>query len=874
MRWLRIVRARMVGLWRRDAIADEIREELRFHMEMRTEEYELRGLSPEAARRQARRRVGNLAVHQDEGYDIRGGGMMETILQDIRYSVRLLLKQRGFALVAVITLAIAIGAVTAVVSVIDAAILRPLPYPHPEQLVDVSVAVSMPDGRDRNMGPSIDDIRGWLAFDDVISAVAASRQVFYGRLIAGEQPERVQITEATEGLLTLYGVAPLHGRDLRRDDTLPGAEPVVLLGYGYWQRRFGGDPAVVGQALRFDDEVATIIGVLPPHFGETEVLQALRTPTDRLAARGTGTDVEARLVPGVTPEQAAERLLARIDEMFGENTNRPAAVQLTSVLERTTGRRWGTVTVLSGSVALILVLACVNVAGLQLARGAVRGAELAVRASLGAGRGRLVRQLMIENGVLALVGALVGLFFAWVSLDALVANLPLSLPSTRPVGLNLLVLAISMVVVVGTTMLFGAAPAWRLSHVAGGRSLAGGGRLQGRPLPRRASQLLIAVEVGLAVVLVVGAVLMLRSFDRVMSVDIGIDPASFLTVEAFPLVTDATVQAAYYSDLVRELRLLPGIEAVGAIDHLPMAGHSSVAFFEVGGEPASLEIRSVLPGYAKAMAIPVIAGRLITDADLRGGARVAMINEAAAAEMFPNSDAVGQTFQRVNFEEGERVLEPWEVIGIIGDVRHNGPLYAPRPELFLPVRSSDSMPRSPLGMTVVVRPSAGTEELAQRLRTTAEGLGTPVVVERIRTGEDWLAGRIVTPRQRTVLLSLLGGLGLLLALVGVFGLTAYAVARRTREIGVRMTFGARPGQVVGTIVRDSAIPVAGGIALGLLGAYYATRVIESFLYETAPTEPMSFIAVAVILAITGCLAAWIPARRAARVDPVTALGID
>jgi predicted permease len=530
------------------------------------------------------------------------------------------------------------------------------------------------------------------------------------------------------------------------------------------------------------------------------------------------------------------------------------------------------VVVLTGAVAFILLLACVNVAGLQLARGSTRHAELAVRASLGAGRGRLLRQLMIENVVLAAAGALLGLALAWASLDVLVANLWVSLPSNAPVTLNTTVLAACAAVTLATAILFGLVPALRLSRVRVGAALTRAGGRDTTSLSRRSSQLLMAAEIALAVVLVVGAALMLRSFARVLSVDVGFDPDAIVTMEVVPVATDAATHQQYYSALVRDLRLIPGVEAVGAVDFLPLGGGSSFSGVRVGEESHFVETRSVLPGYVEALGIPVVAGRTLTDNDHHAGARVAMLNESVAREMFPDGSAVGRSFTRQTIDDqGNRIDVDWEVIGVISGVRHNSPMRDGGNEIFFPYEASASDAEQGRGLAVVVRPGEYIPDLVNRLRETAEAVGPRVLVESVRTGSDHLADRIVTPRRRTVLLSLLGGLGLALALVGVFGLTAYTVARRTREIGVRMAFGARPNQEVGRIVRDAALPVAVGVIVGLLGAIAATRVIESFLFETAPTDPLTFAVVAVVLALAGCVAAWIPARRAVRIDPVAAL---
>jgi predicted permease len=529
------------------------------------------------------------------------------------------------------------------------------------------------------------------------------------------------------------------------------------------------------------------------------------------------------------------------------------------------------VNIIAGAVALILLIACVNVAGLLVARGAARQSELAVRAALGAGRGRIVRQLLTENVMLAAAGGAVGLLLAWLSLDAIVANLPMSLPSNSLITLNLNVLGATAALLVPTAMLFGLAPALRLSRVRLGSALARGGRQGTSSLSRRGSQLLIAAEVTLAVVLVMGAGLMLRSFARISAVDLGFNPAGLVTMEVLPLDDNPAVHKSYYAALLDRLRTTPGVAAVGLVDNFALGGGTAYTSLNAEGKSVSSSVFDVLPGYFETIGATLRDGRLLTDVDYASGFRGVVVNEAAARLMFPDGPAVGRQFTR------SRETETWTVPGVIADLRHGGPLRPPTRDMdasqvFFPLepQAGDLIQ----AMMIVVRPDGQVPNLAEQLRSAAQAIGPRVLVERIRSGDDWFGDRVITPRRRTVLLGLLGGLGLVLTLVGVFGMTAYAVARRTTEIGVRMAFGARPGQVVGTMVRDSAIPIVVGTALGLGAAVMATRVIQTFLFETTPTDALTFAAVAITLTGTGCLAALIPALRASKVDPVTTLRAD
>lgn len=796
---------------------------------------------------------------------------MGALPQDIRYGIRQLLRQRGSSIVAVLTLGLGIGASTAIFSVVDAVILRPLPYPDPEQLVTVEVAITEPDGRVSRPTASMADMRLWQQADDVFAKVAGWGSAFRGRIVEGPEPERIEVSEFTEDYLSLHGVTLVIGRGFTFEDTQFGAPSVVLLGYGHWQSRFAGRRNVIGETLRLDDGVATIIGVLPASVdAQIPVARPLQIPSQEFGWRGTGrVAVYARLQPGVTVEQASERLSARMaGERLPDGSIRPVRVLVRSRLESAVSRSQLTVNVIAAAVGLILLIACVNVASLLLARGAARQSELAVRASLGARRVRLIRQLLTEGVVLALVGGVVGVFLSWLSLDAIVANIPLSLPPDSPVTLNVRVLAATAALLVLTVLIFGLVPAVRLSHVRIVSALAHGGRQPGSSLSRRGGQCFIAAEVALAVVLVIAAGLMLRSFARLSAVDLGFNPDGLITMEVLPLERDPAVHKAYYSALLGRLRTIAGVESAGLVDNFPLAGGSSYTELRGSGEDVFASVFETLPGYFETIGIRLREGRLPTDADYAAGFRGTVINESAARALFPDGPAVGRQFTSAAGND----RDPWTVLAVIADLRHGGPL-DPRsenfPQIFFPLQPTESDMNE--AMMVVLRPSGRIPALVERVCQTAQSIGPRVLVERIRTARDWFGDRVITPRRRTVLLGLLGGLGLALALVGIFGMTAYAVSRRTAEIGVRMAFGARPGQVVKTIVRDAAVPIVIGTALGLGGAALVTRVIKSFLFETTPTDTVTFAAVALTLVATGCLAAFVPAMRAARVDPVATL---
>lgn len=836
---------------------------------MRAEDYERAGTPAPAAMARAKRRFGNLTLWQDHGYDVRGGGLIETVIQDLRYGARLLLRQPGFSLVAILTLALGIGVTTAITSVIDAALLHPLPYPRPEELVHLTVSEPKPDRPSpARYGLSAVDVQTIRAAANRPVDVAMWRSTFNPLVADGPEPERVRGYEIDGHYLGLFGIVPHRGRLIQDADTRDGANPVAVIGYGFWERRFGGRDDAIGQKLRLDNKSYEVVGVLPRGFyRNTAIWLPLQVPPTLFGKRGSGISTYARLRPGVTLDQASGRLTSMVS---GTNLDGvpPAAgwfVYVESLLARNGAGYWTTGKILAGAAGLILLIACVNVAGLLLARGATRMHEVAIRASIGAGRGRLVRQLLTESLLLAAAGAVLGVLVAWWTLDALVTNIPLPVSTNAPATLNARVLGVSLILTFVTGVLFGLAPALRLSRVRVSGALARGSRRTGAGLSRRSGHWLIGVEIALALVLVSGAALMLKSFSRVMSVEIGFEPESFLTLQASPAEVKAPVFVDYYTNLIESIRAWPDVEAAGAANDIPLMGRFMFGSMTTDtGRNVGATKRQMLPGYLEALGLSPVQGRFPNVSDYTSERRVVVINQRAAKRLFPDGTAAGRTITL----DKDRM----EIIGVAPDIKNEGAIptmVGDFNEVFAMYHPAAASRPDPL--VVVVRPRPNAAGLAERLLHAARSAGPRAIVDRVRPGSDLLDDVVVTPRRRTVLLTLLGSLGLLLTLIGVFGMTAYAVARRTQEIGVRMAFGATPADVVCEMIRDAAWPVALGIAAGLAGAWAATRVIKTFLFQTTPTDAATFVSAAVLLALAALLAVWIPSRRAARVDPVTSL---
>ena len=789
-------------------------------------------------------------------------------MQDVRNGVRQLVRQRGSSLVAVVTLALGIGLSTALFSVIYATLLRPLPYANPQQLVDVSPHVLYPDGSFGSLTPSMEDMRTWQEAGDVFSLVAGTGSAFRGRILDGAEPERLKVTYFTEHYLSMYGVTPLIGRDFTRADCERAAPAIALLGYGFWQSRYGGRSDAIGMTIRLDEEVATIVGVLPSWFNATtQVSQPLRVPVSEYSSRGTGrVSVEARLLPGISLEEASARISARTKPSNG--SPRARAV-VTSQFAALTERYRTTVNVFIGAVALIVVLAGVNVAGLLLARGAARQRELDVRASLGASRGRLVRQLLTESVILAIPAGLIGVVLAWLSLDAVVLNIPLRLPSHAPVTLNLPVLAATTTLLLLTAVVAGLLPALRLSRANAGSVMVRANRQMGSALSRRGGQVLIASEIALAVVLVTGAGLMLRTFVRISAVDLGFNPENLITMDVMPVAPSPGAHQQYYTALVEHLRTMPGVSSASLVDNFVLADSTTYTDISVKPLETFSTVFEVMPGYLETIGARLRAGRFLTDADYVSQFRGVVINESAARALFAGAPPVGRELTRA----GSRL--PWVVVGVIADLRHKGPVNTnpqDKSQVFFPYRPTKWSVAS--DMTIVVRHSGEAGGLVDQMQRVARSIGPRTIIDDISTADELFTERVITPRRRMVLLTLLGALGLVLALVGVSGTTAYAVTRRTPEIGVRLAVGARPSQVVGAIVRDSAAPILVGTAIGLIGAALMTRAIEGFLFDTSPTDPATLATVAVVLIVAGTLAALAPALRAATIDPVVTLRVE
>jgi predicted permease len=650
------------------------------------------------------------------------------------------------------------------------------------------------------------------------------------------------------------------------DDERLGAPLVALLGYRYWQSHYNGDPDIVGKTIRFSADAATIVGVLGDDQSPApdKILMPLQATPDRRGARQYA--VYARLRDGVTLAQAQHDTDALLAGLAASPLYAHLGTTITRRYDSETASRRPTMNVLFGAVGFVLLIACVNVASLQLARGSTRNVEFAIRSSLGAGRIRLVRQLIVESLVLSLIGCALGCLVAWLTLGTIVANLPMYLPSAVRITITWPALLAAAAVALVSGVAFGLMPAFRssrsdLTRVLGRATRAGHGALS-----RTAGRVLITIEIAAAVILLVGATLMVVSFARLADVPLGFDTDRFVTIEATPIDDRSDAYRAYYASLLERIRALPGVDSAGGTNMLPLGGSYSFGQVETAHGKRGVILSQATPGYFETLDITLRAGRLPQGRDF-DDANWVVFSENAATSLFPNEPAVGQSV---------RIADTWRtVIGVVGDVKDQGAvrvLKAPGTYTSFQTAPDRTLSGRDIGQPMIVVAHAAVMDGAfmDALRRAASE-AAPSVIRAVRPSHEWWSDNVVTPRQRTVLLSILGGLGLLLALVGVFGVTSFSISRRTAEIGVRTAFGATGGHIIRMVMRDTWLPIAGGLALGLAGAAYLSKLIESFLFQTTSRDPPSFAAAAVILAMCGLAAAWLPARRAAQIDPVAAL---
>lgn len=794
--------------------------------------------------------------------------------QDVRYAFRALGRAPGFTIVVMVILAVGIGANVAMFSILDTAMLRPLPYSHPERLV---LARTTFDGRP-NWTSSAPDYFDWRDMSTSFEQLAASWGFTRNHTITGgEEPEQIPGIIVSVNFFPALGVSPLRGRGFGPDEALEGAPNVAIISHGYWQRRFGGSAEALGTTLTIDGFPHEVIGVMPAGFRfyyDVDVWRPMRPDSDFIGARRFHNWLLlGRLNAGVTMEQAQSEVDVISAQLEAEypDSNEGKALLLTSLPEAMVeGYRQGLL-MLMAAVALVLLIACGNVAGLMLARGSARRSELSVRAALGASSARLIRQLLTESLVMALVGGVAGTLLASWLQPFFLQLLAVDPPAGSSTALRTSVLFFAVVVSVATGVLSGIVPAIRTSRSdliddlkSGVRSTDAGGT--------RFRSGLVVVQVALSIVLLVGAGLLVRSLAGVMAVDIGFDASDLLTAEIRLPSTDyadAERRIQFYTNLVESVNAIPGVEGAALINQLPIRNPGNNIYVHDEEYPPldpseirSAFIRSVLPGYFETMDISTLSGRVIEATDVSGGPPVLVISQTMADSIFPGRDPIGR---RAVIDFGEPVS--FEVIGVVEDVKMTS-LLAMTP---FPTMYASYLQVPYLNMGIAVRTAVEPQSIAGSLRNTVWDLDPDIPVADVRTMEDVIAGTLVARRVRTVALALFSGVALLLAAVGLYGVLAFWVTRRRHEIGIRVALGANSADVVEMILKRGIMLVVIGLVLGLVGAFGATRLLEDMLFNVDPIDPATFALVSLFFTIVAIIACLLPAWRALRVDPVIAL---
>jgi putative ABC transport system permease protein len=886
MRWLNVLAARVRALWRREAVIRDIDEEMRLHLELETEANVERGMSPAEARLAATRSFGNFDRARDDAYVVRGGGLMETFWQDVRYGARVLAKHKGFTAVAVLTLALGIGANTAIFSVVNELLLRPLPYRDAGRLImlwEVS-----PEGRRQN-STSRANFSAWRDQSKSFEGMAAFSDQRVG-LTGGGEPEEVAVQLATPELFGILGVEPVLGRVLTEEDGRAGAGGVVL-SYGLWQRRYGGDPKIIGKPVILNGGPVNVVGVMPAGFQwhirqksgtgrPAEIWAVLSMPEQGEEGsnwRGRFLSVVARLKPGVTAEQA-DAELKTIESRLSQDSpqyNKSWGAEAVPLRDQFVGNVRPALWILLGAVGFVLLIACANVANLLLSRAAAREKEMALRTALGARRSRIVRQLLTESVLLALVGSALGLGLAYWGIQALVAISPRDLVNLQGVGLNLTVLGWTLAVSLLTGLVFGVAPALEATRVDLNDSLKEGGKGAGGQSARSRGlrSALVVAEVALALVLLASAGLMVKSFGRLRQINTGFDTENVLTmVLRLPgaKYKEDPQYIAFFNQALERIRALPGVTSAGMVNYLPLyGGLGSATDFVIAGLPAPppgeepvANVRVADSGYFGAMRIPLLRGRNFTDYENAEARHVVLVSRSLADKYFPGGDALGK---RVTVNMSDKPV-PTEIVGVVGDVRYDSLTEEAEPTVYMPVPELTYA-----FMTFAIRTTGDPAEITPAVRRELGALDPDQPISDVRTMNQVMADTVARARFNTLLLGLFAGLATLLAAVGIFGVMNYAVTLRTREIGLRMALGAQPGRVLMLVLRQGLLLTLIGIGIGLAGALALTRLMSGLLFGVGATDPATYASIVVLLAVVSLVACYIPARRATRVDPLIAL---
>ncbi len=807
--------------------------------------------------------------------------MMTNLWQDLHYGVRMLRKHPSFSLIAILTLALGIGANTAIFSIVNAVLLRPLAYQEPARLVNVQ---ERGEGGGIGSPPSYPNFVDWRAQNTALASIVAVRQNESFNFTGTGEPERLQGRIVSSEFLATLGIKPLVGRDFLAEEDRAGATPTVILSYGFWQRRFGNDPNIIGKQLTLNLQSYTVIGVTPAHFqygADADVTVPFGLSTQRFKIRGSdpGTDVVARMKPNVSLQQAEADLnliAARLEQQYPA-TNKGRRVLLTPLHESVVGNVRQPLLILLGAVGLVLLIACANVANLLLVRASARQKEMAVRVALGASRATLVRQLLTESVLLAALGALLGILLAFWGTSLIAAQLPDGIPRLQEARVDAPVLLFTLTVSLLTGLLFGLFPALQASRPNLTEGLKEGERGSSGPRQRLRSVLVVA-EVALTLMLLVGAGLLLQSFRRVLQVNTGFNARNVLAMRVSVNHPDSPQGANFIEQLQQNVRALPGVKAVAVSDGLPFGRDVNHPTFIIEGRPvtekkAFCQRYEVSPDYFQTMGIELLKGRLFTAEDTRDRPPVIVIDEVLARQHFPNEDPIGKRLKQT-------IGADTPSLEIVGVVRHVEPYGLDRleagsgPAQFYTNFNQMPLPslsKRPATINLLTRTEAEPLGLASAVRGQILALNKEQPVFNVRTMEQIVAQSVAARRFSMLLLTIFALVALALASLGIYGLLSYAVAQRAREIGVRMALGAQSGDVVKLVIGQGMKLALIGVAIGLVASLALTRTMKTLLFGISATDPMTFAGIALLLTFVALLACFVPARRATKVDPMIAL---
>ncbi len=860
---------------RRRQREQELDEEIRSHLAMAIRERIEQGEDPAEAEANARREFGNATLVKEVTREMWGWSWLESLIQDLRYGLRQLRRSSGFTAVAVITLALGIGANTAIFSVVNGILLRPLPYPEPTRLVSVQE-----HGEQFGSPTSYPDFFDWRTQNDVFSSIASYRVQDFTLTGHGE-PRHLQGTVVSSGLLPVLQVKPILGRGFEPQDEKAGAR-VTLLSNALWREEFHSDPSIAGSGVTLNRQSFTVIGVMPAGFrfpptfqGDLWTTCAIDTRNPKEERGYSWLSVIARLKPSVTLVQARADMnviARRLAQQYPASNARRTTIRVVPELDRIVGTARLPLFILLGVVAGVLLIACVNLANLSLARNVVRRKEIAVRSALGAGRERLIRQLLTESILLSLLGGLCGVALADMSTRALIAIVPRAIPRAAEVGVDRHVLAFALVLSIVTGLLFGLLPALESSrtNLVGSLKEAGQTSSEGSR-HRRFRGALITAETALALVLLTGAGLLIASYLQLMRADPGFNPRHLLTLDFAlptpPYTVDQTV--SFYNELLSRLRSAPGVKAAVGAWPLPFSGDPTSGFdiegrsFPPGYFPVA-RVHVVSLGYFQALGIGLREGRDFTARDDMRSPQVVIVDKAFARAFFPNQHPVGKRIRPI-FSMADQ--PPWrEIVGVVNNTKEMGVAEDFRPQYYIPFGQFRGFEPS-----IVVRTSSASLRLTPMVRKIVASLDKNVPVYDVQSMEQLASASVARERFNTLLFGFFGALALVLAAVGIYGVVAYSVSQTRHEIGIRMALGAQRRDILVLVVRNGLKHVIIGLAVGLAAALALTRLISSLLYGVRPTDPLTFIVVSLVLSSVALLACYIPARRAAKIDPMVAL---